>query len=88
LFWLRELRIPHRVAGNGLVTHTDENGSITLPAFVGFMYTAHAESNVFHPSSYEHFCAQPVRIEPTGAITEIVLNLSIKGEEVCRDLNR
>ena len=88
LVWLRELRIPHRVAGNGLVTHTDENGSVTLPAFLGFTYTAHAETNVLHPSSYEHFCAQPVRIERTGAITEIVLNLSIKGEDVCRDLNR
>lgn len=88
LVWLREPRIPHRVAGNGLVTHTDENGSITLPAFVGFTYTAHAETNVLHPSSYEHFCAQPVRIEQTGAITEIVLNLSIEGEDVCRDLNR
>jgi hypothetical protein len=70
------------------VTHTDENGSVTLPAFVGFTYTAHAKTNVLHPSSYEHFCAQPARIEQTEAITEIVLNLSIKGEDVCRDLNR
>ena len=85
LVWLREVRIAHRVAGNGLVTHTDENGAITLPAFVGFTYTAHAETNVLHPSSYEHFCAQPVRIEQTEAVTEIVLNLSIKGEDGCRD---
>jgi hypothetical protein len=28
----------------GLVTHTDENGSVTLPAFVAFTYTAHAKT--------------------------------------------
>jgi len=88
LVWLREVRIAHKIAGDGLVTHTDANGSVTLPAFVGFTYTAHAETNVLQPNSYEHFCAQPVRIEQTEAITEIVLNLSIKGEDVCRDLNR
>jgi hypothetical protein len=49
---------------------------------------AHAETNVLHASWYEHFCAQPVRIEQEEALTVIVLNLSIKGEDVCRDLNR
>jgi hypothetical protein len=57
-------------------------------ALVRFTYKAHARTNVLHPSSCEHFCAQPVRIEQTGAITEMVLNLSVKGEDVCRDLNR
>ena len=62
LVWLREPRTPHRIAGFGLVTHTDADGSVTLPAFAGFTYTAHAETNLLHPSSYEHFCAQPIRI--------------------------
>jgi hypothetical protein len=88
LVWLREVRIAHKIAGDGLVTRTDANGSVTLPAFVVVTYTAHAKTNVLHPNSYEHFCAQPVRIEQTAAITGIVLNLSIKGEDVCRDLNR
>jgi hypothetical protein len=88
LVWLRETRIAHKIAGNGLVTQTDENGSVTLPAFSGFAYTAHADTNVLHPSSYEHFCAQPFRIDQPEATSEIVLNLNIKGENECRDLNR
>ena len=67
LVWLNEVRIAHKIAGNGLVTHTDANGLVTLPTFVGFAYTAHADTNVLQPNSYEHFCAQPVRIEQTGS---------------------
>lgn len=88
LVWLREVRTRHKVAGSGLVTHTDADGSVSLPAFVGFTYTAHAETNVLHPGSYEHFCAQPVRLEQTETTREIMLDLNIKGEDVCRDLNR
>lgn len=86
--WLREPRTPYRVAGTGLVTHTDEHGIMTIPAFEGLAYTAHSETNVLHPKSYEHFCAQPVQIDATGTGRDVVLKLSIKGEEVCRDLNR
>lgn len=86
--WLREPRTPYREAGTGLVTHTDVHGAMTIPAFEGLAYTAHAETNVLHPNSYEHFCAQAVQIDQSGAGREVVLKLSIKGEDACRDLNR
>jgi len=86
--WLSEPRSPYREAGTGLVTHTDVHGETTIPAFEGLAYIAHAETNVLHPNSYEHFCAQPVQIDQSGAGREVVLKLSIKGEDVCRDLNR
>ncbi|MGA9069011.1 MAG: carboxypeptidase-like regulatory domain-containing protein [Terracidiphilus sp.] len=84
--WLRETRTPASIAGTGQVTHTDEHGVMTIPAFEGFAYTAHAETNVLHPNSYEHFCAQPVQIDQSGAGREVVLKLSIKGEDACRVL--
>jgi len=86
--WLKETRIPYGIAGTGSVTHTDAGGTTILPAFAGFAYTVHAETNVLHPHSYEHFCAQPIRIDATGTAREVVLKLDIKGEDVCRDLNR
>jgi hypothetical protein len=36
--WLQETRTPYRIAGTGLVTHTDEHGYMVIPAFEGFAY--------------------------------------------------
>ena len=86
LVWLSEPRSPY--SGRAQSAHTDERGMTIVPAFEGFDYIAHAEINVFHPNSYEHFCAHPVRIDPAGTGRDVVLKLSIKGEKACLDVNR